>query len=274
MVVDDASEDATEAVARDAGEHVVYHRLSERSGVAHARNVGVGLSTGAWVSFLDDDDVWAPHKLAAQLAAAAQRGARWAYAGGVVLDELLTVIDVQLAPRADALLSRLLVDSVLPGGCSNVLAERSLLIEVGGFDEELSIIEDWDLYIRLAAAAPAAVVDEALVGYVEHAGSWSVRHRDREPDELAHLQRKHEALFQMHDVNFERTIERWRLLRAHSSGRRLEAVAGFVLAAARRPSRRALRDVAFALRGPCRIHERRRRRAEDRPERVPNWLTV
>src|SRR4051794_32636077 len=72
IVVDDGSRDATRevlgALAAD-GANVTVVRHDAPRGVATARNAGVERAAKPWVAFLDDDDVWAPTKLACQLAA-------------------------------------------------------------------------------------------------------------------------------------------------------------------------------------------------------------
>jgi hypothetical protein len=44
-----------------------------------------------------------------------------------------------------------------------VLAERSLLLELGGFDESMPTVEDYDLWSRMALCSDVALVDQALV---------------------------------------------------------------------------------------------------------------
>ena len=66
IVVDDASSDSTtEVVRRYSG--VRYIRQPERRGVSAALNAGLRASTGCCIVFLDDDDVWLPHKLRVQV---------------------------------------------------------------------------------------------------------------------------------------------------------------------------------------------------------------
>src|SRR5687767_6365924 len=56
IIVDDASTDETAEVCRGLS-GVRYLRAERNQGVAGARNLGLLVSAGAYVSFLDDDDV-------------------------------------------------------------------------------------------------------------------------------------------------------------------------------------------------------------------------
>jgi glycosyltransferase involved in cell wall biosynthesis len=170
IVVDDGSRDDTaEHLAAIADGRVVVLRDTRSSGVAAARNRGIDRATGAWVAFLDDDDVWAPDKLVSQLGVANATGARWAYAGAVKIDESNRLIGGTPAPSPDAVMRRLRRWSLIPGGCSGVVARRSLLDAVGVFDPDLVNLADWDLWIRLATAGPPACAATPLVGYRLHA---------------------------------------------------------------------------------------------------------
>jgi glycosyltransferase involved in cell wall biosynthesis len=74
IVVDDGSTDSTPAylkTGRDPQLQVIRH--ARRTGVAAARNHGIQQARGEWVAFLDDDDVWAPHKLREQVSTALAR---------------------------------------------------------------------------------------------------------------------------------------------------------------------------------------------------------
>ena len=56
-------------------------RNDRPQGVAAARNRGIAEAAGEWLGFCDDDDLWAPDKLARQLQAARQTGREWVYGG-------------------------------------------------------------------------------------------------------------------------------------------------------------------------------------------------
>ncbi len=117
---------------------VRFARLDEPAGVSAARNFGLELARAPWVAFLDDDDMWAPSKLARTLRAATAAGAGFGYSAVLVVDDDLNPVrEVQPAPP-ESLSHRLLRTNALYAGASNVVASRALLSELGGFDESYS----------------------------------------------------------------------------------------------------------------------------------------
>ena len=176
VVVDDGSSDDTRAVAEGYDDpRVRYLAHDTNRGVSAARNTGVAAADGDYVAFLDSDDEWLPRKLDRQLATLDERGAGWvgaycdvATAGLSSLGRLAGLVSERLfrsrAPReggrelAEALLSM----QVFMGPGSTLLVERAVLEAAGGFDEGLSIYEDWDLVLRVLARGNLAYVDEAL----------------------------------------------------------------------------------------------------------------
>src|SRR5919201_2818545 len=151
---------------------------SEARGVARARNLGIEEAAAEWVAFLDDDDLWAPTKLASQLAAVRESGAGWAFTSALAIHDDTRPVELFRAPSPDGLVRALFEYQLIPAGCSNVLARRELLRSLRGFDESFYQLADWDLWIRLAAADRAVGIDEILVAYVQHEGSMLLTHED------------------------------------------------------------------------------------------------
>lgn len=164
IVVDDGS--ATPLADLPGG--IVVLRNDAPTGVAAARNRGIEAARSEWVALLDDDDLWAPGKLRSQLDAARASGARWAYSDALVVDDAGLVVRTDRGPDGADLLLVLLSENLVPAGASNVLAHRDLLGEAGGFDTSMAHFADWDLWLRLAAAATPAHVPSADVAYVLH----------------------------------------------------------------------------------------------------------
>ncbi|HEY8581607.1 MAG TPA: glycosyltransferase family 2 protein, partial [Capillimicrobium sp.] len=193
VIVDDGATPAPDGLLDDPDGRVRHIHPPVRRGVGHARNVGVEAAEGSWVAFLDDDDLWASDKLERQLEACRSAGRDWGFSSGVYVDAKLKPFELLRAPSGDGLERALLSAQVIPGACSNVVARRDLVRQTEGFDPRLHQLADWDLWIRMAEAAPAASIDDVLVAYVQHAGSMLMTHRDPILREYALLTRKHRA---------------------------------------------------------------------------------
>ncbi len=172
VVVDDGSTDATSQVVAGARDpRVRYIRNDAAMGVSATRNRGIAAATGDWISFLDDDDLWAPEKLTRQLTAADRAGAHWVYAGDVNVDERLRVLSGGPPLSPDAVVDLLPRWNPIASGGSNVVVRSEVLARVGGFDATLRRTEDWDLWIRIARTGAPACVRQPLVAYRFHAGN-------------------------------------------------------------------------------------------------------
>jgi glycosyltransferase involved in cell wall biosynthesis len=230
LVVDDGSTDETlERVAelRDPRLRVLRHEHS--MGVASARNLGVEHARGRWIAFLDDDDFWAPRKLRAELDGA-RSGANFIYTGMVVIDDTGGLVESR--PLEPDELCRTLVRHNFLGAPSTVMVATDLVRRSGGFDQRLSALADWDLWLRLILDERAilAACPEALVAYVLHEENMHRAHADAIRAEFRYLAAKHRrhgrkvggpALFQ------------WIAGSQRRSGRRLHAAGTYLESAAR-----------------------------------------
>jgi glycosyltransferase involved in cell wall biosynthesis len=166
IVVDDGSTDATVAVATAAdGDHVRVVSQENR-GVSAARNAGIQLARGRWVSFIDADDLWLPHYLArVNESLKADPEAGLVFTDAWVYDESAKRIRRQpmMARRRpterppaepEAFFSMLLGGNFV---YTSATASREVLDQVGGYDEALTHAEDYDLWLRISAAGHRAV---------------------------------------------------------------------------------------------------------------------
>jgi hypothetical protein len=192
VVVDDGSGDGTaQRVQALCDGRILVVRHERSLGLSGARNAGIRAATGEWIAFLDDDDLWSETKLVSQLRAARRDEADWCYAGAAFVNERDRLLGLADPPDPLAVARLLRGVNVIPAGASNVLVRAALLDRVGGFDERLSHFADWDLWIRLAAAARPAVVDEPLLAYVQHPGNMRLTDSEGLVRELHHLDAKH-----------------------------------------------------------------------------------
>ena len=234
IVVDDASDPpAPHGLHPLDDPRVRLIRQEPNAGQAHARNRGLVEARGEWTAFLDDDDHWAPDKLKVQLAAARAQDAVYVYAAALVVDGDLRPIQVLEPPDPSTLARTLLGGNIMPAGASNVVARTEVVRELGGFDEELSQLSDWDLWIRLANAGPGASCPEVLLAYVHHPGGAALTDRRDPLAELDRLWERHRRLGATHGGHVDRVgFTRWAAGRMRHGGqpvmaRRLYARSGW-----------------------------------------------
>jgi len=273
IVVDDGSEVPVRAHA-DRRVRIVRHATPR--GVAAARNAGVAAATMPWVAFTDDDDIWAPGKLAAQLdALAAAPDARWSCVAAVQVDDDLNIFEGNRPPWAGDVANLLLRLNPIPGGASGVVADKELVLRVGGFDESLSVCADYDLWIRLALAAPLAPVDRPLVAYRIHAGGMS-RSLDDVGRELGILEAKYADERARRGVVVTDAINLWIGDRHQRSGRRLRAAGAYLRSTSIIGWPRAVGRAAEALVWPGAFRLRDERRLRQVPstwvKSTEEWL--
>jgi glycosyltransferase involved in cell wall biosynthesis len=254
VVNDGSTDDTADRLAQLDDPRVVVIDRKQAGGVASARNAGIQKARGRWLAFLDDDDFWSPRKLRAQIDAADTAGAVLAYSGAVVLDADWRAVEALPAPPAEGILDLLLPGNAIPAGASNVIARADAVKRVGGFDEALSQLADWDMWLRLTAEGSAAACPEPLVGYVQHSGSMLLNDRSRAlVEEFKRVAAKHGHLAADPRRDFDRAgLFRWIGWGHARAGRRLRAAVAYVRAAALRPpygSRESLKDAFRALAG-------------------------
>ncbi len=162
IVIDDGSTDDTESVVRSIRGDIVYI-YQNNQGVSAARNVGICVSKGEWIAFLDSDDLWLPHKLYYH----------WNYCvnnPGIFIsqtDEVWLRNGVRLNPKKyhkkpegycfERLLERCLISP------SAVMIHQSVFEKVGLFNELLPACEDYDLWLRIGCRYEIGLVDKKLV---------------------------------------------------------------------------------------------------------------
>ena len=166
IVVDDGSTDRSAAIARGVEMPVVCLQ-QENAGHAAARNRGLAAATGAFVAFVDADDLWRPEKLARQLGILGERPEL-----GVVFTHLENFwspdADPSMRPTEEAF-------RPLPGYTSvTMLARREVFARVGTFDVTLKHGNDRDWFCRAAEhGVPMAMMPDVLVRRRLHASNRS-----------------------------------------------------------------------------------------------------
>jgi glycosyltransferase involved in cell wall biosynthesis len=166
LVIDDGSTDDTRLRLEEYAGKIEYRYQSNQERSA-ARNHGIRLARGRYIAFLDSDDWWLPHKLERQIAhAEAHPDLGLVYSWVNVVGETGEKLRVSGTGRPSSeaagadLFRWLLLGNSVP--TLSVMVRRESLEAVGGFDESLTYIEDWDLWIRIASKYPVGHIAEPL----------------------------------------------------------------------------------------------------------------
>jgi glycosyltransferase involved in cell wall biosynthesis len=257
LIVDDGSEDATRRIAESlSGPVRVLH--GENGGVAAARNRALAEARGELIALCDADDILLPRHLEALVAVFDEHG-------GIATSNCYWLFPNGIDPR------RVRYKGGFPGPERQRLAileqnfvsvqsifPRSLVDEIGPFDEDRRWAEDWDFWLRAIFAGrrihlqprPLALyrwsdtglssVRDSMDEHIEAVLRKAARRDDLEPAERAYLSRR---LAGPSPFQLARRADA-----ALRDARYVEAAAAYGEAAALSPSERPLVWKARALR--------------------------
>lgn len=152
-----------------AGRCMVIHN-DRSAGMEAASNQGVRARESEFIAIHDDDDTWHPEFLSRtvevlrggiEVAVAVRTQIIWERIVSGDVEELSREI---FLPHLDSItLADLLhFNTSVP---ISILYRRSALAAVGGFDESLPVVGDWECNLRLAASGPIAFVDDVLANW-------------------------------------------------------------------------------------------------------------
>lgn len=172
IVVDDGSTDNTRALAVSFAN--VRYFYQPNAGLSAARNHGVDHSDGAFVVFLDADDVLYPDAIAVNVDFLLQHPS-WAFVSGghEKVDTWLYPFDEQEEP---VLISENHYRALLRGnyiGMHAAVMYRRRVWDEFEFDTGLTACEDYDLYFRIARKYPVGCHVAKIAGYRHHGGNMS-----------------------------------------------------------------------------------------------------
>ena len=168
VVVDDGSEDDTASVLASYDDPRITALRGRGAGASSARNIGLEAATGDLIAYLDDDNVMHPEWLRSAAWALGQQrpdaavayGARVVEESGVTTsgegNELSAPLQLERFDR-----ERLRLGNYIDLGC---IVHRRGLAEAR-FDEELRVLHDWDLILRLTAEAEPVLLPAIALLY-------------------------------------------------------------------------------------------------------------
>jgi glycosyltransferase involved in cell wall biosynthesis len=190
IVVDGASTDGTQEVLRGFGERISWTSRPDR-GQADAVNQGVARASGEVIAWINSDDAYEDAEvLPAVLDAFREPQVDLVYGHGTVVDEQDRPIRPYRNRRFDGP-AELLASAIGPSQPATFF-RKALFERVGGLDERLHWALDYDLFLRMFAAARAVrYLPQPLARMTAHPAAKSVRGMLPQIRELAKLKRDH-----------------------------------------------------------------------------------
>jgi hypothetical protein len=175
IVVDSSSDNTVAEIVEKYGNRMAYH-YQEPKGPSAALNLGIRMSNGQYITFVDADDIWLPKKLELQVELFEKQPDL-----GLVYSDLYTIdakgrifgLVSKLGLNSTNKLEQLFVAGTLITK-STVMARRDCLESLGCFDETMLACEDYDMWLRMAARFKLGYIDIPLAKWRSHKGNWSL----------------------------------------------------------------------------------------------------
>ncbi|MBI5632831.1 MAG: glycoside hydrolase family 99-like domain-containing protein [Nitrospirae bacterium] len=164
-----------------------YIRLEKNSGRAHAGNVGIENSTGAYAGFLDDDDELYPEHvgLLADFLNKSELSVGYSDSMMVYKDYdpqggQLREYKSELVFSEDFNYDKLIFENYIPLMC--LMFRREVLTQVGGFDENFDLYEDWDLLLRAGSKYPFQHIRKISANYNQWDSVLQISQKNNDSD--------------------------------------------------------------------------------------------
>ena len=162
IVIDDGSTDGTADWLKS--NYLSIKSISQSNqGVSSARNIGIKQAEGNWIALLDSDDEWLPDKLAKQVKALKENPEfLFCHTNEIWIRNGVRVNQQKKHQKYGGHIFEKCLDMCRVSPSSS-LFHKSVLDDVGLFNEKLKVCEDYDLWLRISAQYPVLFLDELLI---------------------------------------------------------------------------------------------------------------
>lgn len=166
IVVDDGSTDNTEDILREfcyINPDKIKYIKQKNQGVSSARNAGIKISSNDWLCFLDSDDLWEDTKLEEQINFHKQnQDILFSYTLEHWLFNDKTIKQKKHQQKQSGFCFKENIANTLIGA-STVMLHKSILEDIGLFDEDLKVCEDYDLWLRILYKYELGIIQKELI---------------------------------------------------------------------------------------------------------------
>jgi len=180
---DCSTDDSAEIVGEYRDRRIRYFLSPDETPLGKARDRAIQQSTGEWLAFLDQDDIWLPRKLQDQMALS-NDNVGIIYGRTVLFDSRHRDLrDYDYAHEFERLPEGNIFTTLFRDACfiamSSAVLRRSAVAEVGGIPDTIQVVPDYYLYIAIARSYQARAVQEVVCRYRVHPGSMTASHQHR-----------------------------------------------------------------------------------------------
>jgi glycosyltransferase involved in cell wall biosynthesis len=168
IIVDDGSNDNTSKIVekfQKLDSRIILIRHKKNLGANVARNTGIKRITGQFIAFQDSDDIWLKNKLEKQIdilvKSSSEIGVVYTGYWRIIGNKKIYFPPNNISEIDDNIHRTLLKINLV--GTPTALVKPECFEKVGLFDENLSIFQDWELWIRISKYYKFKIIHEPLV---------------------------------------------------------------------------------------------------------------
>ena len=174
---------------------VNYFHADSPKGRSKCANIGLELSRGDYLGFLDDDDILYPNHFSTLVPVLTEEQENFVYSDGLLATQVpyssspsgYATVDLELVYSREFSYEKLKQGNFIP--IHTALFKRKAVDDWGvRFDENLEVVEDWDFWLQMAAFTKFTHVPEITceyrirndgtntIGQFDHLWRWSERY--------------------------------------------------------------------------------------------------
>jgi glycosyltransferase involved in cell wall biosynthesis len=175
IIVDDASTDNSHEIVKNFKEkdkRIKYLKHNKNSGgPPKPKNTGIKISKGKYIAFLDSDDEWFSNKLEKQITLYKKNknnNVGLVGCGVISINERTKEKRKIEPPTQIEVKSPKILENTIAHSCSSVIIKKTIFENIGLFDENIKVLDDRDLYIRILEKYKFLFTQEPLFHYYIH----------------------------------------------------------------------------------------------------------
>lgn len=143
---------------------IKYIKHAQNMNGSAARNTGIKNSTGKYIAFLDDDDIYLPDRIEFSVEKMDENKDLIGICVGVAHSYGKKIIGIsQMSANTILSAKMILLDQMSIGTGSNIFLKRRIVLDVGGFDINFARFQDLEFMIRVSRLGKVLFAEKILI---------------------------------------------------------------------------------------------------------------